>query len=110
MYPLTASSGFEIFKLFDVLLSVPYGVRSIKKGSGSLELSDPTGRRITTCSFTPSRIGIIASLRVYSFASAFCGASCAFSPTAETRKHTERITLQQLRVIMRLNPQINFES
>ncbi len=71
MYPLAASSGLLMFTPFDELPFVPYGVRSIKNGSGSPALSDPTGRRITTCSFTPSRIGIIASLRVYSFDSAF---------------------------------------
>src|SRR5580693_5745880 len=35
MYPLAASSGLLTFTLFDELLSVPYGVRSIRNGSGS---------------------------------------------------------------------------
>jgi hypothetical protein len=94
MYPLAASSGFDIFTLLDEALSVPYGVRSIKNGNGSPVLSDPTGRRITTCSFTPSRIGIIASLRVYSFDSALC-ADCALNPTTETSNPKETKILQQ---------------
>src|ERR1700735_934836 len=76
LYPPPASSGLDIFTPLDELLSVPYGVRSIKNGNGSPALSEPTGRRITTCSFTPSRIGTIASLRVYSFDTALRGASC----------------------------------
>src|ERR1700755_3532301 len=97
MYPLAASSGFETFTLFDELLAVPYGVRSIKNGSGLPSLSDPAGRRITTCSFTPSRIGTIASLCVYSFDGAFCSVSWALDPVTGTRRLTERPSLQHLR-------------
>src|SRR5271155_590471 len=115
MYPLAASSGLLTFTLFDELLSVPYGVRSIKNGSGSPLLSDPTGRRITTCSFAPSRIGTIASLRVYSFDSALSGASCASSATPETSNPKERTILQRRRTFMdrvprRWNRNLNSES
>src|SRR6059058_4558918 len=107
MYPLAANSGLLMFTLFDELRSTPYGVRSIKNGSGSPALSDPTGRRITTCSFTPSRIGIIASLRVYSLDGAFCAASCAPIAFTETSRQIERNTLQQLRIFMRLDLKSN---
>src|ERR1700678_3169080 len=105
MYPLAASSGLLRFTILEVLPSVPYGVRAIKNGSGSPALSEPPGRRNTTCSFTPSRIGIIASLRVYSFDSAFCGASCALSVDTEIKKHTERTIAQQSRIFMKQPPQ-----
>src|ERR1700735_414020 len=101
LYPPPASSGLDIFTPLDELLSVPYGVRSIKNGNGSPALSEPTGRRITTCSFTPSRIGTIASLRVYSFDTALRGASCAPAATTENRKQTESITRHERKTFMK---------
>ncbi len=110
IYPLAASSGFEMFTLRDESLSTPYGVRSIKNGSGSPALSDPTGRRIATCSFTPSRIGTIASLRAYSFDAVLCGASCALTATNEISNPTARTALRRRRAFIGQVPRIGIET
>ena len=90
IYPLAASSGFAIFTLFEVLLSVPYGVRSIKNGSGSPRSPIPPAAESPHAA-SPHRASAPSLRCVYiPSRSARCGASCALDTVTTRNQQTCR--------------------